>query len=167
MNKKTIAKPKKSGRKRTSALQKTIESKWPRFAWESTTKETRERFFGLLFTTASFSLPAPCSHEGILKKICEQAGIPIMTISEKLAAGRRIRGTTVFGLVGDRINSLAFNYPGIYWWFSEEGLVVDEDPWESHEDFDQIAGKLFLKPVTCCSKGNISPIRIIRKLPVD
>lgn len=57
-----------------------------------------------------------------------------------------MRGSVVFGFVGDNIDQIATNYECMHWWISKKGLNMSIVPPATAQlsPFDRFAGKLYV-----------------------
>ena len=129
-------------RPRSAALRRLIEERWSRLSWDRSDKEVRKRLLAGSLEHVTLSLRAPWSSERLVREICRLAQIPIQFLSPELGAKVHFRGKTIFGIAGDEIEKVCWNYDGLHWWFSEAGLTVDKITWPPAEDFDTIAGQI-------------------------
>lgn len=69
---------------------------------------------------------------------------PVASISKLLDEKRSWRGTVYSGYAGREIDLILQNYPGMRWWMSKDGLVIDLVPNDASQlsEFDRKAGKL-------------------------
>lgn len=94
----------------------------------------------------SLRRPPGSSHREDIEQMADAATKPfaIAYLSERLNEIRSIRGQTYFGEVGRTIDDILENYPGLRWWMTKEGLVIDTVPPDADRlsQFDSKAGKL-------------------------
>jgi hypothetical protein len=70
--------------------------------------------------------------------------IEVACISKVLDETRSITGASYFGYAGRLINEIVDNHPGMRWWMTKDGLVIDvvSDDAERLSEFDRKAGRL-------------------------
>src|ERR1700690_1574859 len=92
------------------------------------------------------SLLAPHSHRDSIEQIARIASIPIdiESLSGALAKPTFACGRAFFGRLGDVLNEILTNYPDMYWWVSNKGLVVAtvDSNYVLPDPFDEVAGSL-------------------------
>ena len=70
--------------------------------------------------------------------------IPIESLPEELAEIKFPPGRSYFGLLGQCLDQIACNYPGMYWWITDNGLKMRrlEPGRPALSEFDELAGKM-------------------------
>jgi hypothetical protein len=144
------AKPKRApktgfGLREIRQLAQLLDLGWSRFDWKRTDRAGRKRLLAYLRGRhVSFSLKGPCTHEDVLRKICEEADIPIKCLPPELSKRALARGQTIFDWAGRALDKIAFSFEGMQWWFSEGGLVMDIVSAPPEKDFRSVAGKMLV-----------------------
>jgi hypothetical protein len=110
------------------------------------TREAGGRIDSRLHGIVSSTLPAGTSRREHVERLIREASEPFSAvyISPLLDQGRSIRGATYFGYAGRQIDQIVDDYPGMRWWITKGGLVIDVVPDEADRlsEFDRRAGQL-------------------------
>jgi hypothetical protein len=79
------------------------------------------------FWGVSPSVRASATHREAVEEIAKRAHYParINSLSAALEQKALVRGAAYFGHVWKKIDDLAQNWEGMYWWISEEGLSME------------------------------------------
>lgn len=119
--------------------------RWTRFD-RRRTRETSGSVDVLRNSQVSVTMPAGSSHREDVARMAGEASqpFPVASISKLLDEKRSLRGTVYFGNAGQQIDMILRNYPGMRWWMSKDGLVIDvvSDDAGQLSEFDRKAGKL-------------------------
>jgi hypothetical protein len=97
---------------------------WSRFSEYDNTvdQETLRRLAEDNFV--SHSVPAPGTRLDVIHQIAQYAQIPVAieAVPDFLADDKLIRGQVIFESLGNALNKVALNYPGMCWWLTERGV---------------------------------------------
>jgi hypothetical protein len=119
---------------------------WQRFDSVRTKATSGDR--QLLLNIVSLTIPAPWTHRDAVEAIARQSPLPIAihSLPGVLSETKLVRGKSVFGLVGDKIDQIAANFEDMRWWISKDGLnmAVVSPLAAKLSRFDDFAGKLYV-----------------------
>lgn len=98
--------------------------------WECFSRTKTQRSGGnikfLEAQSVSIVVPAKATHRDALEAIGRQCDPPLAmaSLDEALAAHQYLRGATIFGNAGDRIDDIVSGHDGMHWWISASGLSL-------------------------------------------
>jgi hypothetical protein len=72
----------------------------------------------------SHSVSAPGTQRDVVEQMAKHAQVPVAieSVPHELAEGKLIRGRAIFESLGNALDKMALNYPGMYWWLTEHGV---------------------------------------------
>lgn len=110
------------------------------------TREANGNKSFLFLNRVSCTVRSGSTHFDALKSIAESAerSIPLKFINEQLKGTVLVRGRAAFDDAWKAIDLIVTNYPGLRWWMTADGLVVDQvlPDLESLSEFERIVGSM-------------------------